>query len=67
MFGCNVSFSSIGIVELRSELRVMQLGVDIAAFECDNWPAHLLSNAWNIKIESNAFFKLLKNRCSRVV
>ena len=45
----------------------MWLEVDIAAFDCDNWPVHLLCNAWSIMIESNAFSKLLKNRCSRVV
>ena len=66
-FGNNCSFIYFGIVELRSEWRVMWLEVDIAAFDCDNWPTHLLWNAWNIQIESNASSRLIKNRCSRVV
>ena len=30
----------------------MWLEVDIAAFDCDNWPTQLLSNAWSVTIES---------------
>ena len=66
-FWNNYSLIYFGIVELRSEWRLMWLEVDIAAFDCDNWPVQLLCNAWSIMIESNAFSNLLKNRCSRVV
>ena len=52
MFGSDSSLCKIGIVELRSEWRMMWLEVDIAAFDCDNWPAHLLWNAWSVTIES---------------
>ena len=51
-FGNNDSLVYFGIVELRSEWTAMQLGVDIAAFECDSWPVHLLINAWNVTVES---------------
>ena len=47
-------------MELRSEWRVMWLEVDIAAFDCDNWPTHLLWNAWSIKIESKQFSNTLR-------